>query len=680
MMKIGLSLFGLLLVPLTAVGGQIMTSPDGCVQVTLSLNKGFPQISASYKGTGILTESDLKGFLLKDAQPLGQDVKATDTTKRTIDRTWKPAWGISSEVRDHYNSYKISLEENGPSARKINLTFRLYNDGFAYRYEIPTQPAISNIVVTEELNTFQFAGDFKTYALRMRNYSQNYEGLYKVMKLSEFRDEDIIAMPLLIEARDCWLAITEAALVDYSGMYLSGTGSGGRPSLVSELAFLPPRREGVKVKAAAPLSTPWRTFLVAEKPGDLITSNLILNLNAPSRIEDSSWLKPGKVVWPWWSGRIAMGKNVTADTKPLDKSQRGKGQDPHTGDLPPSTEVMKHYIDFAARNRFEHILIDAGWYSKEIDAWRTPQTQDITRMEPGRARQYSVKEVIEYAKAKGVGVHLWVHILSLAENMEALELYRKWGVSGIKIDSYGGDHQELVNLVHRIAEKCAENRLMLNFHGAYKPTGIRRTWPNFMTREAVYALEQSKSKPLPTPEHNVTLPFTRMLAGPMDYTPGAFDLDGIPRLPKQVQGTRAHQLAMYVVFFSPLQMLADYPAAYENSPKEFQFIKEVPVTWDQSKVLDGHPGDFLVMARKKAGSWFLGAMSDENGRELSISLDFLDAKKTYRADIYKDGPNAMDGSNREDVSVTHRHLTAQDTLTVRLAPGGGFAVSLISAK
>jgi len=656
-----------------AAAGQTMTSPNQNIKLTFTLDQNYPQISASYKGADILAASPLKGFILKDAQPLGQNMKLVKFLKSTVDKTWTTPFGTSSKIRNNYNLYAIKLEEKQSPHRKLNLFFRLYNDGFAYRYEIPNQPGVSELVITDELNTYNFTADFKTFALRMRNYAQNYEGMYTQMKLSDFKDKDIIAMPLLIEAENCWLAITEAALNDYSGMYLSGTDANQSTQLVSELAPLPRTKRVVKVKATAGHSTPWRTFMIGDKPGDLVESNIISNLNPPSKIEDTSWIKPGKVVWPWWSGRMAIGVNIKQEDLTNEKLRSKKVRN-----LTPTTAVMKHYVDFAARNNIEYILIDAGWYSAEIDAWKFPKEMDITKMEKVRSKNYSVREVIDYAKTKGVGVHLWVHILSLAENMDALKLYKQWGVKGIKIDSYGGDHQILVNLVRDIAKKCAENKILLNYHGAYKPTGIRRTWPNFMTREGLYALEQSKSKPLPTPEHNVILPFTRMLAGPMDYTPGAFDLDGVPLLPKQVQGTRAAQMAMYVVYFSPLQMLADYPQAYENSPEQFQFIKDVPTTWDRSKVIDGYPGDFIILARKKAASWFIGAMSDENPRNMTVKLGFLDAGKTYKANIYKDGPNAK--TDRRDVTVEHKTLTARDSLAIQFAPGGGLAVSLMPTE
>ena len=281
---------------------------------------------------------------------------------------------------------------------------------------------------------------------------------------------------------------------------------------------------------------------------------------------------------------------------------------------------------------------------------------------------------LKICKDKGVDVHLWVHGASLQRQIdEALPVYAKWGATGIKVDSYGRDDQQWVHFVHEFAQKAAENRLMVNFHGAYKPTGIRVTYPNFMTREGILGLEHSKWTNKPTPEHNVTIPFTRMLAGPMDYTPGAFDLDGTEASPKQVQGTRTHQLAMYVVYYSPLQMVPDYPEAYEAAPDEFAFIKNISTVWDDTRVIEGHPGDYIVMVRRKGENWYMGSMTDENPRKLSIPLTFLDEDKIYAATIYSDALDAY--QNPEHVIVSEIEVSSSAMLSVTMAGGGGHAVS-----
>jgi alpha-glucosidase len=336
---------------------------------------------------------------------------------------------------------------------------------------------------------------------------------------------------------------------------------------------------------------------------------------------------------------------------------------------------MIHYINFAAKHGIPHLLVDAGWYSLEQDAWDNPDEEDILTMEETRKNKYNIEAIIQYAKDKGVDVHLWVHGASLQRQIdEALPLYAKWGAVGIKVDSYGRDDKEWVSFVHEFVQKSADNRLMVNFHGAYKPTGIRVTYPNFMTREGILGLEHSKWSNKPTIEHNVTIPFTRMLAGPMDYTPGAFDLDGTKDSPKQVQGTRTHQLAMYVVYYSPLQMVPDYPEAYEAAPDEFAFIKGVPTIWDDTRVLAGNPGDFIVMARRKGQNWYIGSMTDENPRKLNVPLNFLDQGIEYRATIYSDALDA--DKNPEHVIISELEVMSSTVLSVTMVGGGGHAVSL----
>ena len=551
--------------------------------------------------------------------------------------------------------------------RKLNLIFRAYNDGVAFRYELPEQKPLTDIAVISEDTVFHFAGDYKCYALELKSYSTGYESTYNEISLGNIKPGSIIGMPLLIKCDNCWAAVTEAALTDYAGMYLSGT-NGAVGKLVSKLSPLP-ENKNIKVMAKTAFTTPWRTIMIGAQPGSLIESNLIENLNEKSVIGDVSWIKPGKVIWPWWNGRIV--------TDPAIKARITKAGD--FGEYEPSTAVMKHYIDFAARHNIPYLLVDAGWYSLEMDAWRHPEEEDVLTMEETRKDFYDIREVINYGREKGVDVLLWVHGTSLKRQFdEALSAYSQWGVAGIKVDSSGGDGQEMVNFIHKLAKESAKHRLLLNFHGAYKPTGIERTYPNFMTREGVIGLEWAKWKQMPTPEHDVTIPFTRMLAGPMDYTPGAFDLDGTKEVPKSVQGTRTHQLAMYVVYFSPLQMLVDYPGAYENSPQDFEFIKNVPTVWDDTKVIAGMPGDYIAIARRRGNRWYLGVMTDENGRKIELSLDFLEPGRRYTAEIYKDAPDA--GSSPEHIIFEKATVTSSQVLTVVMAGGGGQAVRLTPEK
>ena len=623
-----------------------VSSPNGKVNVAIDILEDGPYYRVSYNGMGIIEPSEL-GFRFKDSLPIRDHLKVIGTVRDIHDRTWEPVWGKRNQIRDQYSQLTVNLKEKESPLRKVDIIFRVYDDGVAFRYFFPEQENLSEIGVEAEETAFNFSDNYTCYALQLGRFTTPYEREFDEILVKNLSVDSIIGLPLLLQTASCWMAVTEANLTDYAGMYLSPAEEQSQ-KLVSKLSLFSEDQD-VAVRANVPHSTPWRVIMIGEKPGDLIESDLIENLNEPTAFEDVSWIKPGLVLWPWWNGRLPFGE--------------------------PHTLQMIHYINFAAKHGIPHLLVDAGWYSLERDAWRSPDQEDILTMEETRKNKYNIEAVIQYANDKGVDVHLWVHGASLERQIdEALPVYAKWGATGIKVDSYGRDDQEWVNFVHEFAQKAAENRLMVNFHGAYKPTGIRVTYPNFMTREGILGLEHSKWSNKPTPQHNVTIPFTRMLAGPMDYTPGAFDLDGTEDSPKQVQGTRTHQMAMYAVYYSPLQMITDYPEAYEAAPAEFAFIKDIPTVWDDTKVLAGHPGDFIVMARRKGKNWYLGSMADENPRKLSIPLTFLDPEKKYIAKIYSDALDA--DKNPEHVIINELEVTSSTVLSITMVGGGGHAVSL----
>jgi alpha-glucosidase len=623
-----------------------VASPNGKVSVLFELLEGVSHYSVVYNGVGIIEPSAL-GFQLKDSEAIGNNLKAIGSVRDIFDQTWMPVWGKRSEIRNVYNQLTVNLQERDSPSRKIDMVFRVYDDGVAFRYYFPEQDNFPELVIQSEDTSFSLSDNFTCYALQLGGFTTPYEREFDEILLEDIDFESIIGLPLLLQTPSCWMAVTEANLFDYAGMYLSPAEKNTR-RLISKLSPLPGDQD-LAVRASVPHSTPWRVLMIGDKPGDLIESDIIENLNEPTTFEDVSWIKPGLVLWPWWNGRLPFGE--------------------------PHTLQMIHYINFAAKHGIPHLLVDAGWYSLERDAWQNPDEEDILTMEETRKDKYNIEAVIQYAKDKGVDVHLWVHGTSLQRQIdEALPVYAKWGAVGIKVDSYGRDDQEWVNFVHEFAQKAAANRLMVNFHGAYKPTGIRVTYPNFMTREGILGLEHSKWSNKPTLKHNVTIPFTRMLAGPMDYTPGAFDLEGTEESPKQVQGTRTHQMAMYVVYYSPLQMVPDYPEAYEAAPDEFAFIKNIPTVWDDTKVLAGNPGDFIVMARRKGETWYMGSMTDENPRKLSVPLNFLDPDKKYNAKIYSDALDA--DRNPEHVIISDLIVSASTVLSVVMAGGGGHAVSI----
>ena len=623
----------------------IQSSPSGNVEVTFSLAADRPVYSVKYKGKEVIAASGLQICFKQGGALSGLGV--TGVARNSYDETYDTVVGKSKQTRNHCNEMIISLAEKGTPSRKIDLVFRAYDDGAAFRYVIPKQKMLNQFEIVAENSEFNFAGDYNCWALQLGKFTTNYEKTFDNIKVSAIEPNAVVGLPLTVEIEGGpVLAVTEADLTDYAGMYLAGK-DGAELTLVSKLSPLPDVND-VCVRASSPHKSPWRVIMTGDKAGDLVESNIILNLNETCAIADTSWIKAGKVAWPWWSGRVVTDVNFKGDM---------------------NTETQKYYIDFAAENGLEYLLIDAKWYGDHHD-----KTLDITKTIP----EINMPEIISYANARGVDVLIWLNWENTRDQMDtAFPLYEKWGIKGVKIDYMNRDDQEVVNFYQRVLKKAAEHRLVVDFHGAYKPTGIRRTWPNLITREGVLGLEHTKWSKLMTPEHNVTIPFTRMLAGPMDYTPGGFD--NVTRekfVARQkapmVMGTRCHHLAMFVVYESPLQMLCDHPAAYRGQDG-IEFLKVVPASWDETKVLDGKIGDYIVMARKRGKDWFIGAMTDWNARVLEVGLGFL-GEGEYEAEIYSDGPGA--GENPKRVMSSHTHVSAGDKLVANLASGGGYAVYL----
>ncbi len=642
---------GVLALGCTDLQHQTITSPNGRVSVSFDVHDGQARYAVRYDGTTVIDSSGL-GIRLKDG-PIKDGLVAREVSIDAGERTWEPVWGIRSPIEDRHVELSVTLKESGSEGRILNLHFRAYDDGAAFRYDIPAQEGLARIEIAGEDTEIRFPSDRKAFVLSRTGFEDSYEGTFDPVRLSEVSPETLIGMPLLVEGEGHWVAVTESNLTDYAGMSLRRDAADPQ-KLVAALAPLKDA-DGVSVRGEAPVVSPWRTFLIGERAGDLIESTLVWNLNDPNALEDTSWIEPGKAIWPWWNNRVVSDPEI----------QGGR----------PSTAVMKYYTDFAARHRIPHLVVDAGWYSLEGDAWDQPEKEDVLTMEETRAAFYDIREVIEYAREKGVKVHIWVHLASLRGRVEeVLATYAEWGASGIKLDNFGGDDQGTVNDLRHVIQVAAEHQLTVDYHGAYKPTGVSRTWPNYLTSEGVLGLEWSKGNPRPSNQHNVTLPYTRMLAGPMDYTPGAFDLDGAEGHPKHVQGTRAHQIAMLVVYFSPFQMLVDYPEAYESAPEQFDFVKRVPTSWDETRFLDGYPGDLVVVARRRGDEWYLGAMTDENPRELSVPLGFLTEGREYMAHVFRDGDDVSE--NPQSVAYDTKPVGASDSLDVQLAAGGGLAVRL----
>jgi alpha-glucosidase len=534
----------------------------------------------------------------------------------------------------------------------MDIEARAYNDGVAFRYVVPEQPSIRELRLAREATQFCMAKDGPTFPLILRNYRTSYEDDYHELPLSALHPEYLVALPFLMQIPGAaWVAITEAHIDNYAGMYL-GVGRDAR-TLEARLA---PRVDepGLAVSGQTPLHSPWRLLMISDDPGRLVESNLVVNLNPPSAIADTAWIKPGKTSWDWWSGSTATGVSFTPGM---------------------NTETMKHYIDFSARNGLEYMLIDAGWAKRGTGP--NDSGSDLTQT----SSSIDMPALLDHAKTKQVRLWLWAHWTDVDRQMdEAFPLFEKWGIAGVKIDFMDRDDQWMVNWYRRVAKKAAEHKLMVDFHGAYKPDGLRRTYPNVMTREGVMGLEYLKWSARITPRHNVLVAYTRMLAGPLDYTPGGFEnvtqADFTPRSKfPMTMGTRAHQTALFVVFESPFQMVADHPGAYEGQ-KELEFIRTVPATWDETRVLNGKPPGHITIARRRGSDWYIGSITDRNGRTLEVPLSFL-GNGSFTADIYADAPDA--GSQPKKSTYEQRRVDGRTVLQLKLAPGGGCAIRITPA-
>ncbi len=631
-----------------------LSSPDGKISMTFSLQEGNPVYSVSYEGRPVIMPSAM-GLVFSDTTSLTGPFEVVSVDSSSVNTSWTPVYGNCSEINDHYRTLTVQLKEKtGQGA--IGIEFRVYDKGAAFRYILLGGDTSSQQGIVGERTEFVFPANDLSFASLRPGIGSSYESTYDPIHLEDLSPEKMYYVPFLVEEKGQWVMITEAALDNFSGMTLV---RGSQPHAMKAILSPYPEKD-CRVCPPLPDHSPWRVFLIAPRAGDLIGQTVVLNLNEPSKIKDVSWIRPGKATWPWWNGRI---------------TEKGM---PHNG--MPSTVTMNYYTDFAARHGIPYLIVDAGWYSLEADAWNQPEKEDVLTMEETRKSFYDIRKVLDYANSKGVGVFLWVHYASLKDRIDTvLATYARWGAVGIKLDNFGGEDQHLVNTLHKIIRTAAKYHLMVDYHGAYKPTGYTRTWPNYMTCEAVRGMEYTKGTSRAGEGdrmlvHMVTIPYTRMVPGPMDFTPGVFDLDGTKEHPESVPGTRARQIAMQVVYYSPIQMLPDYPRAYESAPEQFTFLMKIPVSWDETRFLDGHPGRDIILARRKGESWWIGLMTDNEPRTLSVDLSLLGDGKTYSAVILQDGDKVQ--KDPQDVKITAQKVKKGDTLTISLAAGGGAAVRL----
>jgi alpha-glucosidase len=633
-----------------AQGNKIqLRSPNGQVVFSFQI-RDSASYSISFKNKAIVTPSSVSLDFLETGE-FKRNIKRRKPIFTKGQEDYELFTGKSRWVHQPYHEAIIPLEETKPPFRKINLQVKAFDDGIAFRYEFPLQEGWTNFSLTDEHTNFNLAGDPDVLALLLPNYTTSHEGEYTHSSFSKLKEDTLLDMPALFTfPGPTYVAITEAALVDYAGMYLVKE----KHVLTSRLSPLPGQTQ-VKVKATLPHYSPWRVLMISDRIGALIESNILTTLSEPCKINDVSWIKPGKTTFPWWNGNVV----------------------PDTLNAPGNNFVTnQYYIDFCSRNGLEyHSVVEYGlhqWYTDDGVNFQPGPHADVTTPVPG----LDMKQICDYARQHGVDIRVWVHWAALYPKLDtAFALFEKWGLKGMMVDFMDRDDQEMVNIQTEILQKAAQHHLHIQFHGAYKPTGLSRTWPNEFTREGTLNYEVNKWDKRITPDHDLNIVFTRMLAGATDYHLGGFR--AVPDSLFKVQytrplmlGTRCHMLAMYVVLQNPLGMVCDYPAAYEGEPG-FEFIREVPTTWDATKVLDARVGEYIVMARKKGNDWFAGAITNHSERLIDIPLSFLDGAK-YVAEIYSDAAEVNAQPNH--LQRESKNVTNKDVLSVRLAAGGGMVI------
>lgn len=683
---------------------QQQTSPDGNVILSFSLkNDGTPSYKVSYKNKPVINESTL-GFTLKKADPLTNNFKVVDTKKSTFKETWKPVWGEESEILNHYNELLVSLEQNNTN-RKMNIRFRVYNEGVGFRYEFPSQKELTYFVVEEELSQFAMTGDHTAWWIPGDYDTQEYD--YTESKLSEIRGlmkeavtENVsqfafsptgVQTSLMMKTKDgLYINLHEAALVDYSLMNLNLDDK----TFVFQ-SWLTPDAKGDKGYLMAPCHSPWRTIMVSDDARKILASRLILNLNEPCAIADTSWIKPVKYVGVWWE--MITGKNswsYTNDLPTIDLNTVDYSKTKPNGTHGANNEEVRKYIDFAAKHGFDQVLVEGwnvGW--EDWFGHKKDYVFDFVTPYP----DFDLKALNEYAHSKGVKLMMHHETSGSTRNYErhmkaAYELMNKYGYNSVKSGYVGdilpvGEHhysQSTINHYLYAIKEAAKHKIMVNAHEAVRPTGICRTYPNMIGNESARGTEYEAfggNKVF----HTTILPFTRLQGGPMDYTPGIFETEMKyvnPNNNNQIRTTLARQLALYVTMYSPLQMAADLPENYEKYADAFQFIKDVPVDWQKSVYLEAEPGRYITIARKDKHSndWYVGCTAHEGGHTSELLLNFLDKGKKYEATIYADAKDANWKTNPKAYTITKQKVNAKTKLKLTAAQGGGYAISIKEIK
>ena len=702
-MKLTYLLLSLLLMPMVTQA-QTVISPNGNISLSFSLNEnGVPTYTVSYKNKTVVKPSTL-GIELNEENSLMDSFRINNTTTSTFDETWQPVWGETRDIRNHYNEMFVELEKPS-NGRYMNLRFRVYDDGVGFRYEFPQQQYLPYFVVKAEHTQFAMSGDNTAWWIPGDYDTQEYD--YTESKLSEIRGlmKDAICgnvsqtsfsptgvqTSLQMKTTDgIYVNIHEAALVDYSCMHLD----------LDDKNFiftsqLTPDAQGNMAHMQTPCQTPWRTVIISDDARDMLSSNLILNLNEPCKYEDTSWIKPVKYVGVWWemiNGSQQWSYTNDLPSVMLDETDYTKVK-PH-GLHGANNENVRKYIDFAAKHGFDQVLVE-GWNTGWEDWFGHSKDYVFDFVTP--YPDFDIKKLNEYAHSKGVRLMMHHETSASVRNYErhmeaAYNLMNKYGYNSVKSGYVGdiiprGEHhygQWMNNHYLYAVKEAAKHHIMVNAHEAVRPTGLCRTYPNLIGNEAARGTEYEATNGN-KPFHTTILPFTRLQGGPMDYTPGIFEMDMDkmnPNNKNHVNSTLARQLALYVTMYSPLQMAADIPENYERFMDAFQFIKDVAVDWDDSKYLEAEPGQYITVARKAKGTdnWFVGCTSGENGHTSALKFNFLDKDKKYIATVYADAKDAHYKTNPQAYVITTGVITAKTALKLKAAPGGGFAISIIEAK
>jgi glucan 1,4-alpha-glucosidase len=678
------------------LAAQTISSPDKNLELTFMLDGGVPMYQLQYKGKVVIKKSSL-GLVTKE-NSLTADFELGKVASSAIDETWQPVLGEYKNIKNNYNQLSVLLKQKKTEI-ELQLVFRLFNDGLGFRYAMAPQKNIGYFELTDEKTVFKLTGNHKTFWLQSDYDSQEYP--YQETKFADIDVKKLnlnngvglqslggqyhVQSPLMMKSDDgLYINIFEAAVDNYPVMHLHAN-----VNTYALTSALTPNAVGSKAFLRTPFKSPWRTIIVSDDARKIIAANtIILNLNEPSKIKEVSWIKPMKYVGIWWEMHVG---KATWDYLGS-QSALSTDQAKPTGKHGATTVNTKRYIDFAAKNGFDGVLVEGwnigweDWYGK----WKEDVFDFVTPYP-----DFNIAELSTYAKSKGVKMIMHHETSGSAANYErwldrAMAVMKKYNYPAVKSGYVGRiiprgefhDGQIMVNHYNHVAQRMAENKLMINSHESSRPTGMHRTYPNYIAAEAARGNEFNAWSDGNPPMHETILPFTRLMGGPMDYTPGIFEIKMdtyIKGSTNQVHTTLAKQLALYITMYSPLQMAADLPENYEKHKDAFQFIKDVAVDWDDTKILEAEPGDYLTIARKAKGkeNWFMGAITDENARNTTLGLDFLTPGKTYTATIYEDAPTADWNTNPKAYNIRKMQVTNKSTISLNLAKGGGAAISFM---